>query len=291
LNFARASLAALLLAAPAAARVDVIRDFPSANVAPRTISVYVPDGLKPGERLPVVYMHDGQNLFDPATAFGGNEWRVDEAVKGRAIVVGAWNTGARWQEYAPQAVVERLPDAIRAKAPGAPLADAYLRFLVEELKPHIDRTYPTKADRANTLIMGSSMGGLISLYALGTYPQTFSRAAALSAHWPTGMPGDIPPDVLARAYADWGRTVRWEGPAYVDRGDQALDSSYGPYAAAIEPALAGTGLQGIVCRYPGTGHDERAWAARLDVPLAFLLDGKAPATAPGRDCGPLGQQP
>jgi enterochelin esterase-like enzyme len=282
-----ALLALLLASAPAVAALHHHDGLASAHVPPRRVSVWVPDDRRPGERLPVIYLHDGQNLFEAATAYGGREWGLDEAVAGRAILVGVWNTPARWQEYAPQKVIERLPAELRARAPGPPQADAYLRYIVEELKPFIDRTYPTKPGRRTTFIMGSSMGGLISLYALGEYPRVFGRAAALSAHWPTARPDDIPPDALGRAWGDWAGTVRWRGRAYVDRGDQALDATYGPYAAVIEPALAAAGLKGTRCLFPGTGHDEAAWRARLDVPLAFLLAGTTPASAPGRTCGPL----
>jgi predicted alpha/beta superfamily hydrolase len=141
-------------------------DVASAHVAARNVDVYLPEGYDPSgsTRYPVLYMHDGQNLFSTETAYGGVEWRIDEVMDSlqlKAIVVGVWNSPKRFHEYAPM-------DS---------LSDAYLRFLVTELKPFIDSTYATKPDRENTFIMGSSMGGLISLYAVSEYPEVFGGAA------------------------------------------------------------------------------------------------------------------
>ena len=124
-----------------------------------------------------------------------------------AIIVGIWNTDERWQEYAPQKVIERLTGDTSSEwlgeHPPELKADAYLRFIVEELKPFIDATYSTQPDQANTLIMGSSMGGLISLYAMAEYPDTFCRAAAVSIHWPLADPGSpisMQADAAMQAY-------------------------------------------------------------------------------------------
>ena len=280
-------LAALLpaLAAPAWAGLSVHPGFPSKLIPPRTVTVWVPDGLAPGERLPVIYMQDGQNLFDPATAFGGIEWGMDEAVGKRAIVVGIWNSGdTRWLDYMPRRMFDRLPGNARARAIGQPGSDAYVAFLTDELKPFIDRTYPTKPGRRTTFIMGSSMGGLTALYAQALRPDVFGRAAGLSTHWPLTLGGDVTPDEVARAVAGALRALPGRGPFYVDSGDQTLDASYAPFTAAVLPVLESLGFRVTSCTFPGTGHGESAWRARLDVPLAFLLDGRAPRSAPGRQC-------
>jgi len=140
----------------------------------RRVWVYLPpDYQTSGERFPVLYMHDGQNIFDALISYSG-EWEVDETLDRtgiRMIVVGIDNGGERrMTEYGPQ-------DHSRfGKAEG----DAYLDFLVQTLKPHIDSTYPTLPDRQHTGLMGSSMGGLITYYAALKHPGTFGRLGVFS---------------------------------------------------------------------------------------------------------------
>lgn len=281
----------------AAAQLDVYPPFGSRYVAPREVTVWLPDAYAVGSfRFPVIYMHDGQNLYDGAQAFGGESWQVDKAMARRAaeglptaIVVGIWNTPHRYREYMPQGIYARLPSQLReridASHGGAPVSDAYLRFLVEELKPFIDARYRTRTDRRSTSVMGSSMGGLISLYAMAEYPQVFGQAACLSIHWPliaaadigTVTPADVWPSAqavhsyLAQAHLQPGRNR-----LYYDRGDQTLDAAYAPYAAVVDAAMPTLGWHAgrdwVSGSFPGTAHSELSWRARLEVPLAFLLD-------------------
>ena len=182
----RRSLLALMAALPfaGAARADgalaggrlVLHEaVASAHVKARNVSVWLPPGYEASDdTYPVLYMHDGQNLFDPATANFG-EWGVDEHLtrliasgQVRApIVVGVWNTNLRLREYVPADLIAALPadmrDEVQAIYGGPSLSDAYLRFLVEELKPFIDGAYRTLSGPQDTMIAGSSMGGLISM--------------------------------------------------------------------------------------------------------------------------------
>lgn len=148
----------------------------------RTIRIYLPPGYAASkQRFPVLYMHDGQNLFDEATSFLG-EWGVDETLDALAktrgfklIVVGIDNGGEhRIHELSP------WDSAKYGRGEGR----QYMGFIVDVVKPYMDRHYRTRPDRANTAIMGSSLGGLISHYAIYEYPQVFSKAAILSpAYW------------------------------------------------------------------------------------------------------------
>src|SRR5437762_10467875 len=153
---------------------------------PRRVVVWLPPGYSAhGPKYAVLYMHDGQNLFDKATAGYGMEWEIDEHLsqliadrKVRpTIVVGIWNTPKRLQEYVPSKAFNGLPaeyrGKIRALYGGDPLSDGYLKFIVRELRPMIDRRFNVKTDRADTVVMGSSMGSLISLYAIAEYPDIF----------------------------------------------------------------------------------------------------------------------
>ena len=272
--------------------------FPSAHVAARHVEVWLPGGYRTGQgRYRVLYMHDGQNLFELADSNFNKVWAADAHVarlmgKGRlhdTIVVGIWSTPARFREYAPSAIVERLPADLQAQAPdyaGGPiLSDAYLRFVVEELKPFIDSTYRTLPGREHTFIMGSSMGGLISLYALMRYPEVFGGAGCLSTHWPLVVPGRA----AAWSEAEWRRAViaaeldyiasspldPGKHRIYFDYGTATLDELYEPYQQQIDRAMEAKGFtfgeDWVTRRYPDAPHEENAWNARLDDPLLFLL--------------------
>jgi predicted alpha/beta superfamily hydrolase len=140
----------------------------------RRIWVYLPKGYKTSrKKYPVLYMHDGQNLFDKATSFAG-EWGIDEAmdsIKNACIVVGIDNGGVkRMNEYNPN----------NTKQFGKGEGKAYLAFIVNNLKPFIDKKYRTLADKQHTYMAGSSMGGLISFYAGLYYPQVFGALGVFS---------------------------------------------------------------------------------------------------------------
>jgi len=260
-------------------------DFVSQYVQPRHVDVWLPPGYAQnlGRAYPVLYMHDGQNLFDPAYSYAGVDWGMDEAIASldaqgeiRApIVVGIWNSDKRWCEYLPQepwAAMggEHMHDNLSGRCPsGMCVSDNYLRFLVEELKPLIDRTYRTLPDAGHTAVMGSSMGGLISLYALCCYPQVFSRAGCVSTHWPAGE--DYLVDYFGAVLPKPGKHK-----LYFDFGDQTLDSLYEPYQLRMDSLLVKNGYElgrdCLVRKFPGADHSERAWRARVDLPLRFLCD-------------------
>ncbi|MEO1187920.1 MAG: alpha/beta hydrolase-fold protein [Pseudomonadota bacterium] len=266
--------------------------FESSFVQPRNITVWLPDGYLPfgDERYPVIYAHDGQNLFEPGRSYGGVEWGLDETAERLmrdgilppAIIVGIWNTNERWQEYAPQKVIESLSGDTSSEWLGPDLpalkADAYLRFITQDLKPFIDATYQTAPDRDHTVIMGSSMGGLISLYAMAEYPDTFSRAAAVSIHWPLTEPEGAmaqQADAAIQAYLATSGLDKTRQTLWFDHGTETLDAAYPPHAAAMEAWFRAQGWsedEAVFRAYPGTDHSEGAWAARADEILAFLLN-------------------
>ncbi len=258
-------------------------DFPSKFVAPRNVEVWLPPGYDRGAaRYPVLYVQDGQNVFAPATSYTKVDWAIDETmtrlVEERrvrpAIVVAVWNTPRRMQEYMPARAL-RSGDEVPSGIPGVPpfpgpiLSDAYLRFLVEELKPFIDRTYRTRPDRADTFIMGSSMGGLISAYAVTQYPEVFGGAACLSTHWPAG-------DGAMVGYLKQALPAPATGHRFwFDHGTATLDSLYAPWQRQVDDIMRAAGYtegKSWVTRvYPGADHSERAWRVRVADPLVFLL--------------------
>jgi predicted alpha/beta superfamily hydrolase len=245
------------------------------------VDVWLPPsyGTDPQKRYPVVYMHDGQNLFDPATSYGNVDWAVDEVMTRlieqgevrEAIVVGVWNSPKRLQEYMPQRAVQGVkklsvpgPDVKAADI----ISDRYLSFLVSELKPFIDATYRTLPDRANTSVMGSSMGGLISQYAMSRYPDVFGGAGCVSTHWPAG--DGIAIDDFAAHLPDPATHRYW-----FDFGTATLDASYEPYQRRADEILRKAGyVEGrnwITKKFEGAEHSEKAWRLRVDQPLKFLL--------------------
>ena len=184
-----------------------------------------------------------------------------------------WNTGAtRFAEYMPQKAV--TGDVVARYAAGLKFsakdlqADVYLKFLVEELKPFIDRTYRTQPEPANTALMGSSMGGLISAYALAEYPQVFGAAGCVSTHWPAG--DGVVIDFLAKTLPKPG-THR----LYFDFGTATLDATYEPYQRRMDAALRALGYtEGkdlITKKFAGAEHSEKSWRERVELPLRFLL--------------------
>jgi enterochelin esterase-like enzyme len=267
----------------ATGRVDSWQDVESAYVPARNVDVWLPPGYAehPHRRYPVVYMHDGQNLFDPRLSYTGVDWGIDETMTRliaehrvrEAIIVGIWNTPRRLQEYMPRKAVkgESLAVGVEGFPPLARtdiISDDYLRFLVEELKPFIDATYRTRRGRSDTVVMGSSMGGLISLYAVAEYPDVFGGVGAISTHWPIGDGAMI--DWLSTHLPD-PRHHR----IYYDFGTATLDAQYAPYQQRMDAAMRANGhVEGrdwITRRFEGAEHSERAWRERVEVPLVFLL--------------------
>jgi predicted alpha/beta superfamily hydrolase len=259
-------------------------DFPSRFVLPRHVDVWLPAGYAaaPERRYPVVYMHDGQNLCDPEEANFGVAWAADRALARLAaageappaILVGLWSTPRRYPEYRPARPFDVLSAAARDRllAPMGDdlLSDAYLRFIVEEVKPWVDAGYRTQPGRAATSIMGSSMGGLISLYALCEYPGVFGGAGCVSSHWPA-VEGVILPYLRDRLPDPATHRL------YFDYGTHTLDALYAPGQAAVDAIMRERGytegVNWLTRRFPGAAHFEKDWAERVAVPLRFLLSG------------------
>lgn len=188
-------------------RIEHFEKFKSSFVDARNIDVWLPDNYSEKEKYAVLYMHDGQMLFDAEITWNKQSWEVDatagklisdEKIK-KFIIVGISNNGLkRHPEYFPQKAYKKLTDEeknfvsnellSRGKIdePFNPISNHYLKFIVTELKPFIDSHFSTLTDKDHTFIAGSSMGGLISMYAICEYPEVFGAAACLSTHW-TGI--------------------------------------------------------------------------------------------------------
>lgn len=246
-----------------------LEDFHGNRLDARDITVFLPPGFDPEQRYPVLYMHDGQNLFDARRAAFGVEWGVDESLDALVeagavrpwIVVGIDNTAARITEYTP------TPDAEF----GGGGADVYLDAVVRELKPIIDANFPTLCGRNNTAIAGSSLGGLVSLHAAVRHGDTFGRFGVVS---PSLWWNDRA--LLGRLDdASWQRPVR----LWIDAGGQesqrTLTNDLTQNIRAAAAFARGTGMRDGVdlatLEDLDAAHNEASWAARLPAILLFLL--------------------
>lgn len=258
-------------------------DVRSAFLGPtRHVEVWLPPGYDSSSapRYPVLYMHDGQNLFDPRIASTGVDWGVDEAVVRLVqrgvippiIVVGVWNSSARGTEYSP------WQDAPK-----------YARFLIEELMPRVNAQFRTLTGPRNTAVMGSSMGGLLSFYLVTHHPESFGACGCVSTHFPLSesvvkqtFPGVVTaaqPDTTPYVVRDIARGLRApKGARYLfDFGGRGLDSAYVPTHEVVRAWLLRQGFvenrDFVIRRYPEATHNEASWRARLEDPLTFLFGG------------------
>ncbi len=254
----------------------------------RGVSIWLPDAYKVNQPHAVIYMHDGQNLFDSQHAFNGIIWAADRTLQNMidenkvrpTIIVGIWNTELRYQEYFPVAAFEKLPAKLRQKIRfnegNHPLSDAYLKFIVTELKPFIDANYAVDSKAESTFIAGSSMGGLISAYALASYPEIFGGAACMSTHWPLGE--ELDNTAWSRPYIDWlGATFPPPGKhrIYFDYGTDGFDATYQTHQEEMDRQMEALGytenMDWMTFKAEKHKHNEIFWRERLHLPLHFLL--------------------
>lgn len=237
---------------------------------PRDIIVYLPPDCNSARsrRYPVLYLHDGQNLFDPATAFNHNEWGLDKVVEERIlngeieplIIVGIYNTGSkRVTEYT------HVPDY---QGRGG-LARQYGKMIVSDLKPFVDREYRTLADSVNTGLGGSSLGGLVTMYLGLRYPEVFGKLLVMSPSvWWANR------DILKKVHRanhkasqkiwlDIG-TCEGSNPQTCVRNVEDLRD-----ALILKGWRLGRDLGFLADE--GAGHDEKAWGKRIGPALKFLF--------------------
>jgi enterochelin esterase-like enzyme len=281
---------------PIAGKIQRIENFNSKFVDARNIDVWLPEGYSHEKKYAVLYMQDGQGLYDATTTWNHQSWDVDDIITKllnehkikEVIVVGIWNGQTkRHTEYFPQkpfesltniekdTVTAQLQRASRTKEAFKPVSDNYLKFLVTELKPFIDSAYSTNSNQANTFVAGSSMGGLISMYAICEYPKVFGGAACLSTHWPGAftMENNPVPDAFIK-YMRTHLPNAKDHKMYFDYGDQTLDAMYPPLQKKVDSVMQAKGFTNkswMTKFYPGDNHSEVSWNKRFNVPLTFLL--------------------
>ncbi len=262
--------------------------FKPENLAERFVDVWIPEAFEPDTAYSVIYMHDGQMLFDESSTWNGQEWRVDETLTrlmeaGKippTIVVGIWNADdQRTAEYFPEDALSLIDgdisDDLLSNIPDEFRANRYVDFLAESVIPFVEENYPVIKNRDGRFVIGSSYGGLISLYTLTKYPKLFSGVGALSTHWPgTYESNDEIPDGI-REYLRRNLPAAGTHKIYYDHGTETLDSLYAPYQQKVDVMMVDLGFTPDVDFktevYEGTNHSENAWADRFEVPVQFLM--------------------
>jgi len=286
-----------------------LHDFPSAYVESRNIDLWFPRDFTPNKPYVILYMHDGQMLFDSTSTWNQQSWDVETTIQRLidqgsivpTVVVGIWNSAKRrHEEFFPEGAWYRIEQAKRDslinKMEGilpdfrrfSPLSEQYLKFLIQEVKPFLEKSFGLTSGKRNTYMAGSSMGGLISWYALCQYPEIFSGAACISTHWPGIHPallfdstGKILPEQNAwnpvpPALISWMTDhlpTSGNHKLYFDCGDQTLDALYPEWQVQVDDILRKRNISAInwkTAYYPGTDHSEKAWKARFDQILLFL---------------------
>jgi predicted alpha/beta superfamily hydrolase len=249
-------------------RLRFHRRFPTRYLStPRDIVVYLPPDYEASDRrYPVFYLQDGQNLFDPSTAYGGQDWRADvtadcmirDGAIEPVILVGVYNTGVR-------RISEYTPTRDRQRRKGGK-ADRYAHMLARELKPAIDQEYRTRRGAADTGVGGSSLGGLVSLGAGLLFPRVFGKIAVLS---PSVWWDQRSILQIINAYKFAVRPRIW-----LDAGTEEGDPCVIADLRMMRDALLEKGWRYEVdlayYEVPGAGHNEQAWAARLGEVLRYL---------------------
>ena len=271
-------------------------NYSSKYIKPRPVDVWLPDNYSTNKVYAVLYIHDGQMLFDSTTTWNKQEWKVDEwatklmseGVTKDFIVVAIHNISEiRWQDLFPEKSLAYLTEVEKGlvsqqsnqiKRGNKLYGDNYLKFLVKELKPIIDSEFSVHKNKENTFVLGSSMGGLMSMYAICEYPEIFGGAACISTHWPGASPIENNP--LPKAIFSYMEANLPESKThkfYFDYGTETLDAYYPEHAPTVDEILISKGYNTGNFRnlkFEGTDHSENSWNQRLDIPLSFLLKKK-----------------
>jgi enterochelin esterase-like enzyme len=288
-------LAACSLPSPAeSGRTVDIASLDAEGLPQQHVTIWLPpeyDALQ-GRRFPVLYMWDGQNLFDPAQTHYGKAWMVQHVLKGMVargeaephIVVGIWSPPGRdrYRVYVPQFAAEargELAQDITGMAGGPIASQLQLDWVADTLVPRIDSEYRTRADADGRTIAGASMGGVMSCYAIIERPDIFGRAGCVSAHLALASP-DLAPAHTEQIAALWdgyldAKLGKPEGRrVWMDHGTEKLDSYYAPWQVMVAQDFSGRGWQegeDYTARvYEGAEHDETFWNARMAEMLRWL---------------------
>ena len=281
---------------PSSGKIKHYKNFKSSFIIPRNVDVWLPEDYNKKEKYAVLYLNDGQAMFDSTVSDEKQEVGVDETLSRlmkegtikKCIVVAIWNTRRiRHSEYMPQKPFETFSKKVQDSLYIVTLdkdpmlqhtvqSDNYLKFLVTELKPFIDKKYSTLTTQENTFIGGYSMGGLVSLYAMCEYPTVFGGAACLSNWWPGLIP--VKNNILFDAFATYIKSnlpTAATHKLYCDYGTIRIDYFLKPLQLKIDTIASSKGYTPdnfLSKEFIGGDHAAKDWRSRLAIPLMFLLE-------------------
>jgi enterochelin esterase-like enzyme len=265
----------------------------------RQVDVWLPDGFAAHKKTDVLIMHDGQMLFDSTITWNQQEWGVDECLTKlkqeglltrQVLVIGIHNDPYnRYQEFFPNSAYDFLPDSLQKRFEselwgGLPSADQYLANVMELIVPMVEDKFKVSSKRNRHFMIGSSMGAIVSYYALGKHPKELDGVAGLSIHLPMINASKYDSTVQSKsfeallAYASSPKERRiYRKKIWIDRGTVGLDALYRPYfdffCHGIAQSIPRNNLF-IYKTYEGAGHSERDWNARLAEVVCWLLNEK-----------------
>lgn len=260
-------------------------NFPSKFVDGRNMEIWLPRGYPAsGVSYKVLYMHDGQNVLNASSATYGTAWEIDEKldslytagkIKPTIVVTTASHPKKRFNEYMPQqpasASQSEMVKGLLKTNFGYPdlYSDDYLKFVTQEVLPFVRENYAVSSSPEDTVVMGSSMGGLISLYAMIKYPHLFGKAGCVSSHWPVPYLGDLFINSLKETLPPAQTHA-----IYFDHGTLTLDHNYEPYQLKVNQIFRDAGYTDdnlLYKKFEGHKHNYVDWQRRVAIPLQFLL--------------------
>jgi len=285
----------IMASAQSKSRIVKIDNFQSKYVSARNVEIWLPPGYDSNvkQKYKVLYMHDGQNVFDNGNAGFGVAWEADDTadkmitsgkVEPFIIVTAAHAGNLRYMEYFPEKAARNFTEADKEVFKGLTqqmkvdenwLADEYLQFIVKELKPYIDKNYKTLPKANDTSICGSSMGGLISMYAICEYPEVFGQAACMSTHWPLLFDNNnMKPSETVRTYMKEHLPSPKNHRIYFDYGTATLDQYYEIHQDMVDAIMKEKGYtegrNWETLQFEGAQHNEQAWQERMNIVFEFL---------------------
>ena len=267
-------------------QLDTYRDLNIPGLNRRRVDVWLPEAYhsNPSDSFPVLYIQDGQTVFNYLKK-GTEGWQIHKAIALLAeeekifppVLVAISSTLNRAGDYTPAkplSMTKPLATTKESNLSGKTttrnvVSELYLEWMVNTLKPAIDHRYRTLSDPLNTALMGASLGGLITLYALCEYPEVFGKVACLSTHWPAVGEGML-------AYLEERLPQPGQHKLYFDHGSEGLDRDYEPWQTRVDALLRQKGYREgkdfASWNFPGEDHTTTAWKNRVHIPLTFLFE-------------------